>query len=40
VLGFLVIFTGMALATFDPADAPTHSVYPPNALTKNQCGPI
>ena len=40
VLGFLVIFTGMALATFDPADAPTYSVYPPNALTKNQCGPI
>lgn len=40
VLGFLVLFTGLALATFDPADPPGRSVYPTNVIVQNQCGPI
>lgn len=40
LLGILVIFTGVALATFDPADAPGKSVYPNNPTPSNQCGPV
>lgn len=39
-LGFVVLFVGLAVAGFDPADAPTRSVSPPNKTPTNPCGPI
>ncbi|MEN0020260.1 MAG: DNA translocase FtsK 4TM domain-containing protein, partial [Planctomycetota bacterium] len=33
-------FVVASLASFDPADSPTHAVYPPNEVTSNLCGPI
>lgn len=41
-LGLLAatIFTGLALASYDPADAATGAVYPPRAETANLGGPL
>ncbi len=33
-------FLLVSLASFDPADPPTHLVYPPNAPAHNLCGPV
>lgn len=35
----VVVFTVLSLVSYDPADAPTHSVCPPNEHAANWCGP-
>ena len=39
-LGVVWLFVLVGLVSFDGGDAPTHSVYPPNAQTQNWTGPI
>ncbi|GAB4141998.1 MAG: hypothetical protein Tsb009_12070 [Planctomycetaceae bacterium] len=36
----LTVFVGLSLISFDPADAPSHAVYPIRVQTSNLCGPI
>lgn len=33
------VFVAASLLSFDPADPPTHAVYPPNEQASNWCGP-
>jgi DNA segregation ATPase FtsK/SpoIIIE, S-DNA-T family len=37
---FFVVFLGLSLGGYDPADAPGMSVVPPNAAARNPCGPV
>jgi S-DNA-T family DNA segregation ATPase FtsK/SpoIIIE len=37
---FLVVFLGLSLAGFDPADPPGSSVRPVNSPVRNLCGPV
>ena len=37
---FCVLFLALSLVGYDPADSPGSAVFPPNAITKNPCGPV
>ncbi len=41
-LGLLaaIVFLALSLYSFDPADPPTSSIFPPNAEVQNACGPV
>ncbi len=36
----LAVFLGLSLATYDPADPPSHLTFPPQTETHNVCGPL
>ena len=40
VLLAVVLFLGLSLVSYDPADAPSQTVYPGRAETANLCGPV
>ncbi|MCH7687717.1 MAG: DNA translocase FtsK 4TM domain-containing protein, partial [Planctomycetes bacterium] len=40
VLLAVALFLGLSLVSYDPADAPSQTVYPGRAETANLCGPV
>ncbi len=41
-LGLLaaIVFVGLSLGSYDPADPPSRLIYPPNGHVQNLCGPV
>jgi S-DNA-T family DNA segregation ATPase FtsK/SpoIIIE len=37
---FFVVFLGLSLSGYDPADPPGSAVFPANSMPKNPCGPV